>query len=50
MVEQCYYQNVVYVVVKKLRFVKEQETSELLSILDIKTSLTNILLLGKILF
>ena len=31
MVEQCYYQNGLYVVIKKSRFIKEQDAKGLLS-------------------
>ena len=31
MVEQCYYQNVLYVVIKKSRFIKDQDAKGLLS-------------------
>ena len=50
MAEQCYHQNVLYAVVKKLRFMKEQEAKGLLSNLGLKTPLSNILLLSDILF
>ena len=36
--------------IEKSRFIKEQETSELLSSLEIKTPLSNILLVGFPLF
>ena len=44
MVEQCYYQNVQYVIVKN------QEGKELLSNLDIRTPLSKVPILGDILF
>ena len=50
MVKQCYYQNVLYVIVKKPRFLKEQEAKGFLSNLDLKTPLSKIPLLGDILF
>ena len=49
MVDQCCYQNMLYVV-KKSRFIKEQEAKGLLSSLGLKTSLNKIPLLGDILF
>ena len=39
MVKQCYYENVSYFVISK--FIKEEEASELLSRLGIKTQLTH---------
>ena len=45
---KTYYQNVLYVAVKKSRFIKEQQVSGLLSGLGIKTSSSNIPLLGNI--
>ena len=42
---KTYYQNVLYVEVKKPRFIKEQEVSGLLSGLGIKTPSSNIRLL-----
>ena len=42
MVKQCEYQNVLYLVVKKTRFIKEQEAIGLLRSLGIKTPLTKI--------
>ena len=43
MVEQCPHQNVVlYVVVKKSRFMKEQEAKGLLSSLDLRTPLSKV--------
>ena len=39
-----------YVAVKKSRFIKEQEATELLSRLGVQAPLSNIPLLGKILF
>ena len=50
MVEQWYYQNVLYLVIKKSKFVKNQEAKGLLSSLGLKTSLSKILLLGDVLF
>ena len=49
-IKQCCYQNVLYVVLKKSRFIKEQEAIALLSSLGIKTPLSKIPLLGNILF
>ena len=48
MVKQCYYQNVLYVIVKKI--VKKQEAKGILSSLGLKTPLNKIPLLGDILF
>ena len=48
MVKQCYFQNVLYVVIKKPRFIKTQEATVLLSSLGIKTLLSKIPLLGNI--
>ena len=39
MVEQWYYQNVQYVIVKKSRFIKNQEAKGLLSNLGVRTPL-----------
>ena len=50
MVKQCYYQNVQYVTVKKSRFIKNQEATELLSNLGIRTPLSIVPILGDILF
>ena len=50
MVKQSYYQNVLHVVVKRSRFIKEQEASRLLSNLGIKTPLSKISLSGNIYF
>ena len=50
MVKQCYHEKVLYVVVKKSRFSKEQEAKGLWSHLGIKTPLNKIPLLGDILF
>ena len=51
MVEQCYYQNLLYAAKKKKsRFMKKQERKRLWSSLDFKASLNKIPLLGKILF
>ena len=49
MAEQCYYQNALYVARKSQDF-KEQEAKGLLSSLGIKTTLSNIPWIGKILF
>ena len=49
MVEQCYNQNALYAVVKKIRFMKEQEAKGLLSSLGLKTPLSKIPLLSDIL-
>ena len=40
MVDQIYHQNVLYVAVKKSRFMKEQEAEGLLSNLGIRTPLS----------
>ena len=48
MVEQCYYQNMLYVVVKKQDLWKNEKQMLLLS--SLKTPLSNIPLLGKIFF
>ena len=50
MAEQCYHLNFLYVLVKKSRFIKEQEAKRLLSSLDLKKPLSKIPLLGDILF
>ena len=50
MVKQCYHQNVLYVVLKKSGFAKEQEAKGILSSLDLKTPLRKIPLFGDILF
>ena len=50
MVDQCYHQNVLYVVIKISRFMKEKEAKVLLSSLGLKTPLSKIPLLGDILF
>ena len=50
MVEQCYYQSVLYVVVKNSRFIKEQEAKGIVSNLGLKTPLSKIPLFGDILF
>ena len=50
MVEQWYYQNVEYAVVKKSRFIKNQEAKGLLSNLGVRTPLSNLSILGDILF
>ena len=50
MVKQCYHEKVLYVVVKKSRFSKEQEAKGLWSRLGIKAPLNKIPLLGDILF
>ena len=49
-VKQCYYQNALYVTVKKSRFIKKQEANGLLSSSGLKTPLRKIPLLGYILF
>ena len=49
MAEQCCYQNVLYVVIKKSRLMKEQEAKGLLSSPGPKTPLNEIPLLGDIL-
>ena len=51
MVEQCYYQNLLFCSSKKSRFMnKKQEAKEILSSLGLKTPLSKIPLLGDILF
>ena len=50
MVEQWYYQNAQYIIIKKSRFIKNQEAKGLLSNLGIKTSLSKVPILGDILF
>ena len=50
MVKQYYCQNVLYLVVKKSRFIKKQETSGILSSLGLQTPLSKIPLFGDILF
>ena len=49
MVKQCYYQNVLYAVVKNQDLSKKNEASELLSSLGIKAPLSKIQILDKIL-
>ena len=46
MVDLCYHQNVLYVAVKKQKFMKEEETEGLLSNFGMKTALSKILLLN----
>ena len=46
----CYYPDMEHVAIKKFKFIKEQEASELLSELGIRTLLSKIPLLGDILF
>ena len=41
-VEQCYHQNVLYVVLKNQDFLKEQETKGILSCLGLETPLRKI--------
>ena len=50
MVKQWYYQNVQCVVVKKSRFIKNQEANGLLSNLGLWTPLSKVPVLGDILF
>ena len=50
MVDQCYHQTVLYVTVKKSRFIKEQEAKVLLSKLGLKKPLNKIPLIGDIFF
>ena len=50
MVEQWYYQDVQYVIVKNQDLLKNQEAKGLLSNLGIKTPLSKVLILGDILF
>ena len=46
MVDLCYHQNVLYVAVKKSKFMKEQEAERSLSNVRIKTLLSKIPLLN----
>ena len=46
MVDLCYHQDVLYVAVKKSKFMKEQEAERLLSNLGIRTPLSKIPLLN----
>ena len=51
MVKECYYQNVLYVVVKNQDLLeKQEEASGILSRLGLKTPLSKIPFLGDILF
>ena len=50
MIDQCYHQTVLYVTVRKSRFIKEQEAKGLLSKLGLKKPLNKIQLRGDILF
>ena len=50
MVSRFYYQDSLYVVVKKSRFMKEQKAKGLLSSLGLRTPLSKIPLLGDIFF
>ena len=50
MVSRVYYQNSLYVVVKKSSFMKEQTAKGLLSSLGLRTPLSKIPLLGDIFF
>ena len=50
MVSRFYYQNSLYVVVKKSRFMKEQKAKGLLSSLGLRTPLSKIPLLGDFFF
>ena len=50
MVEKRCYQNVQYVVVKRSRFIKNQEAEGLLSNLGVRTPLSKVPILGDILF
>ena len=50
MVKQCYYQNVQYVIVKKSRFIENQEARGLLSNLGLRARLSKVPLLGDICF
>ena len=47
MVDHFYYQNVLYVVVKKSKFVKEQKAKGLLRSLGLKTPSSKVPLLGE---
>ena len=49
MVVQCYHQNVLYVVVKNSKFIKQQEAKGLLINLGLKTPLIKVPLLRDIL-
>ena len=49
-VKQRYYQSVLYVVLKKSKFIKKQEAKGLLSNLGIRTPLSKIPLLRDVLF
>ena len=50
MVEQCYYQNVQYVVLKNQDLLKKQKAEGILSSLGLTTLLSKVPLLGDILF
>ena len=51
MVRQCCYQNVLYVVLTKSRFIKQEEEAKvILSTLGLKTALSKIPLKGHISF
>ena len=50
MIKQWHYQNVKYVVVKKLRFIEKQEAEGKISSLGLKTPLSKVLSPGDILF
>ena len=50
MVKKYYSQNVLYVVVKKSRFIKKQEAKGLLGNLGLKTPVSKIPILGDVLF
>ena len=50
MVKQWFYKIVLYVLVKKSKFIKKQEANGLLSSLGIKIPLSKIPLVGNVLF
>ena len=49
MAKQWYYQNAQYTVVKKSRFIKNQEAKGLFSNSNLRTPLSKVLILGDIL-
>ena len=50
MESKCFYQTVQCIIIKKSRFIKEQEANGLLSSLEIKTPESEISLVGPLLF
>ena len=50
MLKQCYYQNLLYAVVKNQELIKKQEASGILGSLGLRTLLSKVPLLGDILF